>query len=411
MNVSIILSALKKHWIWLCIIPVFAAGTIYFVTLKSPQKFKSHAQLATGITESAEVTINENSKDNDQPYKIAQKFNNMMEIMKSRQSINLLQYKILLHELTSSKPFLYPKDVEKFITKENRPKYIKLLQYHSDSMITLNYVVESDVDIQNLINFYGIGMDELLSKISIKRLPESDFILVESETDNAAFSAFIVNCLIQEFIRYYESQKASKSAGSVDFFEKMAKIKKKELDAKVNELKSYKLKNNVINLYEQTKSIVNQLSSVEILREQENAKIPSLTKAINDIELRFTSKEKRYYEAANGKLNNKIDLLKTQLISLNQSYYQNGMTIKFQADSISLIRNQIDQLVQQSADEAIINPNAAKTELISRKLNAEIDLEIAKKTVKSIDEEINRLHGIIKSFAPMEASIGAFERE
>ncbi|MDX2189184.1 MAG: hypothetical protein SFY32_04910, partial [Bacteroidota bacterium] len=46
-----------------------------------------------------------------------------------------------------------------------------------------------------------------------------------------------------------------------------------------------------------------------------------------------------------------------------------------------------------------------------RKLNAEIDLEIAKKTVKSIDEEINRLHGIIKSFAPMEASIGAFERE
>jgi polysaccharide biosynthesis transport protein len=405
-----IVNAIKKRIGWIILFPLVCTIAMFFITKKMPKKYKSYGRISTGITESVSVSLSE-TKDNDQPFKIAQKFSNIMEIMRTREVVEQVQYRLILHDLTSAKPFCMVQDTDKFIQKEDKIKYAKILENINDSLISLDTKNKYFKNVNDLVYFFGYTYESVAQKISFRRLPDTDFISLECETESPNLSAFLVNIYIEEFIRFYKKQKTEQSEGSVNFFERLAKLKKKELDSKVNELKTFKLKNRVINLYEQTKSVVNQLSSIELSRQQENGKIPSLTKAIDDISQKFESKDKLFYEAVNAKTHQKIDSLKEKLTNLNSRHLEEGKKDPITEDSIASIRKEMDVLIDETVNEGIINPNAVRTELVSRKLNAEIDLEIAIKTVGSIDEEIVRLQTIITSFAPMEASIGAIERE
>ena len=404
-----ILKAIKSKFLWILGSLILVGGIMYYVTSKMDKKFKSKAQFSTGITEVSEITFGE-SKEVNQPFAIAQRFTNLIEMMRSRNCVNMLQYRLLEHELVSETPFRKPNHVPP-LTPAFKKELLKYLHKKLDSNIVLISSLKLDQDIINYLKLYHYEEEELFSKILIKRVPDSDFIMIEVESEDAQLSAFIANTYVREFITFYDVQKSTKSAGSVNFFERMAKLKKRELDEKVNELKAYKLRNRVINLYEQTKSIVNQLSSVEIMREQENMKISSRGKAADEIDEKFTSKEKKYYEVVSLKINKDIEEIKNKIAVLNNRYLTSNMNDVAAKDSVLILRESMDKLILQASDEAIMNPNEVKKELIARKLHSELEVEIAIKTVASIDKDIERLQGIISSFAPMEASIGAFERE
>lgn len=384
-------------------------GVMWYFTGKMPKKFKSKAQFATGITEGTEISLND-TKVVSQPFAIAQKFNNLIEMMRSKQCVSLVQYQLLLHDLTDNKPFRNKVDPTK-IPAALKDSIIARLKIKRDSCEVLILTNKIDKDIFNLLKTYGYEQGEVVGKSTIRRIPESDFISLEVETENPELSSFIANTYVAEFMRFYEVQRSIKSAGSVNFFEKIARIKKKELDDKVNALKTYKLKNRVINLYEQTKSVVNQLSTIEIKREEENLKIPSTEKVIQEVDDKFTNKEKKYYEVYSSKINPLIEDKKQKINELNAKFIAGNLTDKSLQDSVALLRTEMETLIRRAADEAIVNPNAVKKELIFRKLNAELDREMAIKAVKSIDTEIERLQKVITSYAPMEASIGALERE
>jgi Mrp family chromosome partitioning ATPase/uncharacterized protein involved in exopolysaccharide biosynthesis len=406
---SDIFKAVKSKIWWILAVVILVTVAMYFVTGRMAKKYHSKAQFSTGITESSEISISE-SKEVSQPFAIAQRFTNLIEMMRSRQCVSMVQYKLLLHELTDSVPFRRPEHFPK-ISPTLKDSIIAKLHKRLDSCEVLNLNDKLDKDINNLIKLYNYDQEDILGRTGIKRVPDSDFISVDVESENPELSSELANIYVAEFIRFYDIQTSNRSAGSVNFFEKMARIKKRELDEKVDILKRFKLKNRVINLYEQTKSIVNQLSSIEIMREEENMKIPSMDREIKDIDERFTSKEKRYYEAISSKINGQIETLKAEIIKLNDRYYSSNMKDKVAMDSILVLRKDMEKLIQQASDENLVNPNAVKTALVARKLNAELDKEMAIQSVASIDKDIERLQGIITSFTPMEASIGAYERE
>ena len=404
-----IIKAVKAKFFWILGSLILVSAVMFYLTGKMDKKYKSKAQFSTGITESSDISFGE-TKEVNQPFAISQRFTNLIEMMRSRNCVQLVQYRLLAHELLDSHSFRQPEHLP-VLSKEVKKELISHLNKKLDSCEVLSLNNKLDKDILNYLKLYHFEEEDLLSKSSMKRVPESDFIAVETESENAELSSFIANAFVSEFIKFYDIQKSTKSAGSVNFFERMARIKKKELDAKVNELKSFKLKNRVINLYEQTKSIVNQLSSVEILREQENMKISSREKAANEIGEKFTTKEKKYYEVVGLKINKEIEELKAEIGYLNAKYLASDLKDQGAKDSVLILREKMEILIQQASDEAIMNPNEVKKELIARKLHSELEVEIAIKTVASIDKDIERLQAIISSFAPMEASIGAFERE
>jgi len=58
-----------------------------------------------------------------------------------------------------------------------------------------------------------------------------------------------------------------------------------------------------------------------------------------------------------------------------------------------------------------MDPNAPKDELVVKRIEYELDLEISRYAVQSMDKELGRLNQLVMSFAPKEAEISAYERE
>ncbi|MBY0424482.1 MAG: hypothetical protein K2Q22_02505, partial [Cytophagales bacterium] len=232
LSIGDIFKALKKRLLWMVLALALVGGAMWYMTGKMAKKFKSKAQFATGITEGTEISLND-TKEVNQPFAIAQKFNNLIEMMRSKQCVSLVQYQLLLHDLTDKKPFRNKVDPSK-IPPTLKDSLIARLKIKRDSCEVLILTNKIDKDIFNLLKNYGYEQGEIVGKSTIKRIPESDFVSLEVETENPELSAFIANTYVAEFMRFYEVQRSIKSAGSVNFFEKMARIKKKELDDKVN---------------------------------------------------------------------------------------------------------------------------------------------------------------------------------
>lgn len=91
---------LKRKWI-IVGAALLAATLAYLLTMNQPKKFRSITQISTGFTVSDEVRIN----DNFNIYESETKFSNAIITVSSPSVVSLLSYKLILHDLTSAKPF------------------------------------------------------------------------------------------------------------------------------------------------------------------------------------------------------------------------------------------------------------------------------------------------------------------
>ncbi len=399
-----------KRWKVLVIVPFIAVLAAYFLTLKLPRVYKTKAQLAAGIVDDSQISLDE-SEEIMSSYTVQTKFSNLIEVIQSEAVYNLVSYKLLHHDLTEKKPFrLTPKQAE-LISEKQKAQMIDVLNRYLETGAAITSKEHDEVLVRKWIKELNYTVKDVDKAIKVEREGTSDFIKVEAEAETAELAAFLPNTLCEQFLRFYVNLRKDKSRSMIDFFERLAREKKAELDAKVEELKRYKMENKIINLYEQTKSIVNQISNLEIIREGENSKISSLTRVIEDIEKKFTSKEKSFIEASLLPYNERITMLKEKVTELNLRIISSGYTDKIAKDSLNKVKKELYDLVKEASDNLLLNPNVPKQELVLKKLNYELDLSIAKKSVESMDLELRRLKDIVEGFTPSEAMISSYERE
>ncbi len=391
-------------------ITLLAVVTAFFLTKSVPDIYKSEAQIATGITEKTQVSLE--SKDSEiKQFEIQNKFSNLIELIQSRKVLNLVSYRLLLNDLTIVPPFRTPNKSLQRLSQVDKDKAIKLLKLRHDSLQSLSNTIPFERELANIIVSMKYDPISLYKKLSVDRVEKSDFISVKYESENPDLSAFIVNTICEEVIRYYKIVTLQKSNDAIRLFSELAKQKKKELDEKVDELKTFKMQNGIINIYEQTKSLVDQVSSLELKREEWYKQIPSYKSAITLIDSKFTDKQKLYYESDSRPYNKRISLLKDNIKSLTDKLISTGFTDQKLKDSISVLRKDLEKQIIVSSDAFLLDPNAPKQELVNRRVAYEIDLEIAEYSVRSMDRELGRLHSIVSNYAPIEASISAYERE
>lgn len=408
------ITTLKRNLWLLVLVPLATAALAFFLTANQPRVFKSRAQMATGITEDNQAGSLSADKEVLQPFVIQNSFSTTIEQMKSRKVISLVSYKLLEHDLTSKEPFRQPKlgDKDEDLKDERFQSFaLAMVQDRYDSIIPISATNKNEARVSRLMAAYEYDEESLLKKLKVERQGSSDFITIEFESERPDLSATVVNTLTQEFIRYKNIDKIARSTTNVGFFQRMADRKKKELDEKVEAMKQFKLQNKIINLYEQTKAVVDQLKDTEIKREEENKKIPALRNVLRDINGRFNPNELRYYEAQAADMSRRVQAMKERVSDLNLRILNSGKPNAQQMDSLRIYRAELDRRVRQLAEMILVNPNSTKQELLARKLNSELDLEMAIHAVASLDREISRLRSVAEGFTPMEATITAYERE
>jgi succinoglycan biosynthesis transport protein ExoP len=404
------IKVLLRRKLLLIVLPAIAIIITYFLVKNLPDVYKSSAQLSTGITDETKLSLTTEGQAIQQ-FDLQNKFGNLIELMNSKKVVDLVGYKLLRHDLTTSPPFREPSKLMQTLNQEAKNNVIRILNEKIDSMSALTNAIEDERGIIALLESMKYDYSSLYNKLKINREGTSDFIKIEFESENPDLSAYVVNEEVTEFIRYYKQLTAVKSDATINFFADLSEQKKKELDEKVDELKRYKMANGVINLYEQTKALVDQKAELEIAREEENKKIPALQEAIKLINNKFSNKDKLYYEANSRTYNARIVELKDKIKRLTDDLITQGYTNQVLKDQIEATKKQLEVEIVSGADDFLLDPNTSKNELVTRRIGYEVDLEIARYSTKSMDKELGRLENQVQTYAPKEAEIAAYERE
>lgn len=395
----------KRKWLILFLVGLTTALT-YFLMKQQSVVYESSALVATGIVDHYDPTEGNNISKYIQPYRVENSFSTLIENMKARKSMNFLIRNLLLHDLKSAIPF---RDMTEVKERYEEAEIDRVITNLEEGII--NNADTTLVNIQRLLKY---DFETLRKQIDVKRLGNTDYLQVKTKSENPDLAALIINTFCQEFIDYYTTSKSKRSTNSIIFFKSLAEQKKADLDAKNEQLKQYKLDNNVVNLDEQTKTTLDQIRLLEISREEENKKIPAFKQALINLE-RYTDENLAAFAKQQWINKSTVDL-KAKIQTLNNEYITGGKKDKVLAQQIEVLRKELRQQVKAGANNRTSTQGGKKLaesaeELVIKRIDTEINLEIAKEGVKSLDKELNRLRERVTSFVSKEATISALERE
>lgn len=406
MPLELIFAAIwEKKWIIL-VVALATGGAVFYLMSLQEKEYVAAALMSTGITQQKAHSLD--GKDEMlRPFIIQNKFDNLIRKMRSQPVFELLGLDLVIHENDMGhSPFLpQPEGI-------THPPNREALQ------VVFNQMMEGNRDrlpdsLRPLLKAYGFDKAQLDKMSSVQRHSSSDYVEVIAQTIDPEMSAYVANRYVEIFSAYYKEETREQGTHSLEMLEKLVAQKKKELDAKVNELKQYKLDNDVINLYEETKTIVNQIKDQELKREEIQQKVPALEKELQEINQYFNQSELARITQKTSSLHQKIlheNKEADQGLTTQDEFHlrQNGLS---KDHSDSLTKEEVLEQVKASANAFLLNPTKLKERVLLRKIEHELDLKMYAEQLASIDKELNRLYGIRRSFAPMEASIGALERE
>jgi polysaccharide biosynthesis transport protein len=230
-------------WKWVIIGATILASLIAFAfMLNEPKLYKSTSQISTGFAIDDAIKVNsENSGSDYNIYETDTKFNNAVVTMESPTVVSLLSYKLILHDLQSPRPYkiLSAKQrSSKDYMEADKEEAIRVFSDKLDRMTLLTSFLPNEKKLLQLLAIYGYDYESISKELNVYRLQHTDYIQIEYKSPHPELSAFVVNDVFQEFLRYYTSMRNAKSTQSVDTLKSLMDKKKEILNAKNDTLRS-----------------------------------------------------------------------------------------------------------------------------------------------------------------------------
>ena len=216
---------LKRKWIIIGS-ALLASIVAWILTRNEPKSYFSSTRISTGFAVPDEIKVNET---NYNPYDADVKFNNAINTWTSPSVISLLSYELILHDLTSPNPF------RRLTTTQKQSEFYKGIdpaearRVFEDKLETMSVLTSYKPDERILLeylNLYGYSYKYLIQDINIFQVQRTDYIELDCKTENPELSAFIVNSLFEQFIRYYRNIRSTKSQESIDTLQSIMEKKK-----------------------------------------------------------------------------------------------------------------------------------------------------------------------------------------
>lgn len=382
----------KRKWLIVAVV-MTAVVTTFLITRKLPKVYKSKAQLATGITEKTGPTPLSWSPQL-QWFEIDGKFNNLIERIKSNQSIALLSYELILHDLEKTNPFKSLDVLRDKYTSEDLRKAATIYHNKLDSIQPLMSPGEVETIHVRILEDMAYDPQSLLDNFAIARDADTDYLGVTYSSDNPFLSAFAVNTLCKQFMRYHDAIRQEQADNAVEFYAKLAVDKRRKLDELMLAQQSMMINTGTVSFEKQAEAIVKQISDLESMRDREAAKIPGLVNNLDNITAKFDPNQESFIEAKTSKANSKILEIQTEMRRLTASQVDamsSGRNYTGIADSLSELRNQLANQIASTSRIKAYSPEAARDNLVDKRIKAELDLGMARETVKEFDAKLDAL--------------------
>ena len=396
---------LFKRKLLLIGVPLVTFGASFFLVLKMPSTYNSHARMSTGLVDQSQQLID---KDGFQESKINIEFANLLEMMHLEKVTDQVSYRLIIHDLTDSVPFRKKSALVKELNPSAVNHAIDVYRKHYLDKTPLSPYNQDELGLIRVIKSMGYNSDLLKKNLIFNRPNYSDYIDVFFESDNPYLSAFVVNSILEEFIAYYSDYIKTNNQRKVSFLDTLLSKKGAELKRLKDQLEAYKVKNRILNTSAEASNLFNQLSNYQTTKQAAEKDIASYTGALNNIEEKFNPKDRKYFEATVVPINQQIASTKQFLLNMSDEYIKSNYDekIKRKIDSAKNVANSQIQLV---SDKYISNPLGTKESLVQQKAKLELDLDLAKFSLSTLTNEINRLEKQYDVLVPHEAAIQNFE--
>ncbi len=392
----------RKAWL-IITVPIIAMLVTLVLTWDMPDRFKSTAQLSTGFTTNEQILItNDPSSSRD----ISIKFNNLIETMKSEIILTLVSYRLIIHDFESIKPFRTLTSAQLTLyTQEELDHILKICKAKLENMELLSSFDPDERKVIDFISLYEYSSWQLTPELQVGRIKDTDYLKLQFISEDPRLSAFLVNTLSEECIRYDNRIKQSRSGQSVTFFENLMSEKKKILDEKTQLLNSYKTSNNVVNYSLETTSRIAQISEYELRRNEAVSKIQGIRLSISNIDRRLVELGNTLGTTAS---NDKLLQLRSKIDELNKIFVDGGSRDETLKKTLSDLRYdyQVEMDKLASIEQLAGQPQAnQQLDLLDRKNQLELELEIANANLASINSALATLNNSVSGIANKEVTV------
>jgi Mrp family chromosome partitioning ATPase/uncharacterized protein involved in exopolysaccharide biosynthesis len=393
----------RRKWIILGI-PFMAAVLAVILTAGYKRTYRSTAQLSTGFTLSPEAKV---ITERFNLYEVDVNFNNLIETINSPRVFTLLSYRLLVHDLAEKEtPFKDSKELRSknpFLAQLNSAQIIKILEQKLQSMSVINSYVEEERSVKQVLDAFGYDYESLKKVLNIARVKGTDYVSVVALTENPYQSAFIVNTLCDEFLRYNTSVITARSNEAVQTFSKLVDQRKAELDAKNEELRLFKSTNSLLNLSAESESKISQISQLESQRQEEDKNLRSIALQLEDVNQKIAAAQGTGPTVSNADI---VELRK-RISILNQQYIATGSKDKLLLDSLNTLRSRQQRMIAATQS----NPTQNVDALLAKKSELEVQQRIGTQNLTAVESLLDRLKRNVGGYASKEAQILALERE
>ncbi|WP_031527345.1 AAA family ATPase [Dyadobacter crusticola] len=407
-ELSQFLRILYRNKFVLIFVPLITVVAAYFLVKSLPDQFKSHGSIATGLVDKTEQGLMNNGTEQD--FEIARKFDNIIQMMSQKKVLDQVSYQLLLHDLKAAE-----KDDFRSASKElqamdqnARSQAVNLLTQKYKTQQELSPAVPQEKKLQVILKDMGYDAESLQKKLTIFRLSNSDFINIEYEADNSLMASFVINTLGSEFIKMYSTRLTDTYNRTISFLADFLEQKRMALRVQMNGLRDYKIRNRVLNLDEQAKSLYGQMAEFELRREVAKKDVIAYGVAIRNIDNKFSANDRKYFESAVSGINQSIVATKQRLRTVNEAYVKSNFDPKYKA-TLDSIQTKLSAQIDESTDRYVYSPLSIKENLVSQKLTMEVERDLAANSLETIEAELKALNNKFDGLVPNEARVQEFE--
>jgi uncharacterized protein involved in exopolysaccharide biosynthesis/Mrp family chromosome partitioning ATPase len=376
----------------LILIPLLAAIVAAFVTLTGDKQYKSNTQLATGFTAVRNIGFGENTAGIN-PFEVEAKFSNLQELLKSKLIISLLSYRLLLNDLEQKGAFREFKNDGKKHTfkKDDFKKAREIAEQKLKIKEPLSTSVPEEEMVMEILKAFEYDYATLQKEISIYRQGQSDYVNVEYLSENPSLSAFVVNTLADEFIKYNDQSNTTQSDTLIAFLENRVKEKKKIRDDKTALLRDITNKTGGVAGDGASEGIQGRIGSLE--KELQDARQKAQTA---QLQLQSINRQLASLSSGGGRVLSQSEINR-EIARLKDR--QREFTRTGPADSVTSITAQITRLLTLSdaGSSSNVAPAVRQADLEAKRDQYTVDYQVAQSSIASISSNLASLNGMLNN--------------
>jgi Mrp family chromosome partitioning ATPase/uncharacterized protein involved in exopolysaccharide biosynthesis len=376
---------------------LLASIVAWTFTRNQPKKYRSQAQISTGFTVSDDIKVN---NENFSFYEADVKFNNVIVTFQSPTVVSLLSYNLILHDLESNNPFrrLNSQQQESpLFRKTDKDHAIKTFRNKLESMTMLTSFKPDEKQLLEYLSLYGYDYQNLSTALLIQRLQRTDYIQIDFTSENPELSAFVVNSIFHEFLRYYKNVRSNKSQESIDTLQSLLEKKKQELDAKNAQLRSeggIEVGQENSSKLEMIMNLQTSLTEEQTRQNQRNYDMEKINQRLAGLGVN-TSPNPSGTKPSTGNSNDDLLILRAARDDAYKAYVNSGSTdqslLKKYNDLNTEYQNKIVAL-QASKPEIISSGTGTedtRASLLTRKNDLLVDIKAGNANINSLQNKID----------------------